>query len=193
MVINSLNSSKLISFIKKGEIGVLPTDTIYGLVGFALNKKSINRIYKVKGRKSSKPFIILISSLDGLKIFGIKIDTETKKILQKVWPGKVSVILPCVSKNFLYLHRGIKNLAFRLPSNKKLKRLISKTGPLVAPSANPEGLAPAQTIKQAKKYFKDKLDFYVDGGKLSSKPSTLIKISENKAVVLRQGSSKIRI
>ncbi len=77
-----------VDFLKKGKIGVMPTDTIYGLVGKALNKKTVERIYEVKKRKPEKPFIILISSLRDLKLFGVK----PEKILKKYWPGAASVI-----------------------------------------------------------------------------------------------------
>ncbi|MBI3638608.1 L-threonylcarbamoyladenylate synthase [Candidatus Wolfebacteria bacterium] len=206
---------KVEKIIRDGGIGIIPTDTIYGMVGSAMSKKAVNRIYKLRFRDSKKPFIILISSLNDLARFNIKTDSETKKILNCFWPGKVSIVLPCSSKEFLYLHpvrskpplaaadvqthrtsngvhRGAKTLAFRMPKDKDLIELIKKTGPLVAPSANPEGLPPAKTIKQAKKYFGDNVDFYVGVRKLSGRPSTLIKINGDKVVVLRQGVVKIK-
>jgi len=68
-----------------------------------------------------------------------------------------------------------------------LRFLLRKTGPLVAPSANPEGLDPALTIRQAKKYFSNMVDFYIDRGKLESSPSTLVKIEAGNIIVLREG------
>jgi L-threonylcarbamoyladenylate synthase len=61
----------------------------------------------------------------------------------------------------------------------------------VAPSANPEGKEPAKTIEEAKRYFTDKVDFYVDAGKLDSQPSTLISIINGAIEVLREGVVKI--
>ena len=72
------------------------------------------------------------------------------------------------------------------------KGLTRKTGPLVAPSANLEGKEPAKTIEQAKEYFGDNVDFYVDTGQLESKPSTLIKIVDENNMILRQGAVKIK-
>lgn len=187
--------------LKSGGIGVLPTDTIYGLVGSALNKKTVERIYKVKRKSKEKKFIILISSLRDLKQFGIKLDKNTNKYLKQIWPNKVSVILPCLNKKFYYLHRGSNSLAFRLPTKKTLLNLIQKTGPLVAPSANLEGKPHAKTIKEAIKYFGSRVypergrmaDFYVDGGRIIGKPSTLISIIDGRVVVLRKGSGIIKI
>lgn len=172
-------------------IGVLPTDTIYGLVGSALSPKAVARIYKLRLRNPKKPVIILIGSLKDLSLFNIKTDNRTKKLLNRFWPGKVSVILPCPYKKFFYLHRGKKTLAFRLPKDKSLMKLLEKTGPLAAPSANLEGFPPAETIKEAKKYFGEAVDFYVNRGRLISLPSTLIAIRNGRVFLKRKGAVKL--
>lgn len=177
----------VVNILKNEGVGVLGTDTIYGLVGLALSKKVVERIYKLKKRTPSKPFIILIADLNDLNYFNIKINPITKKLLQKIWPNSVSVILPCDDEKFSYLHRGTKTLAFRIPAKPDLLALLKATGPLVAPSSNPEGLPPAQTIKEAKKYFGNNVDFYLNEGKLISQPSTLIEIKKGKINILRQG------
>jgi len=126
-------NDEVIKILIDGGIGVLPTDTIYGLVGSALNKKTVTRIYKLRRRNPKKPMIVLIGSVSDLKKFGVKIGARTRKILNKIWPhfrrhalrrgsgysgqaGKVSVILPCQSPKLAYLHRGTKSIAFRLPA-----------------------------------------------------------------------------
>lgn len=167
----------IIKILNNGGVGVIPTDTLYGLVCSAFSKKAINRIYKIKNRNKDKKLIVLISSLKDLKKFKIKITKEDAKILEKFWPGKVSIILGGV--------------AFRYPKNKALLEILRKTGPLVAPSANIEGGKPAENIKEAKEYFGNNVDFYISGGTLKSNPSTLIRIINNKIEVLRQGKVKI--
>ncbi len=187
----SLNSQKLSELIKAGGVGVLPTDTLYGIVGQALNKAAVERIYKVKGRSPEKPFIILISSFDDLEKFSIELDAKTEEVLKKSWPGQVSVILPCPDKGFEYLHRGTDSLAFRFPNYPELQKLINETGPLAAPSANPEGEVPSVTVRDAKKYFGNQVDYYVDVGPLEGKASTLIRIKNGDTEVLRQGEVKV--
>ncbi len=169
----------------------MPTDTIYGLVGSALSKTAIERIYKLRKRSRRKPMIILIGSERDLGLFKIKLSRETEGLLKKNWPGKVSIILPCPSEKFFYLYRGTKKLAFRLPKKEWLRGLLKKTGPLAAPSANPEGLPSAETIKKAKEYFAGDVDFYTGEGKLSSLPSTLIEIEKEKIIIKRKGAAKI--
>lgn len=177
---------KYIDILKKGGIGVMPTDTIYGLLGSALKEKTVERIYRVRKREKTKPFIILISQISDLIIFGVRLATFQKNLLKKFWPGKVSLIFDCPLKKFQYLHRGKKSLAFRLPKPRWLRRVLKITGPLVAPSANLAGEKPATTIEEAKKYFGKKVDFYCDGGKIEGKPSAIIDIRKKKIKIIRK-------
>lgn len=171
--------------LKRGGVGVMATDTIYGIVGSALSKKAVERIYKIRKRNPKKPMIVLIHSFKDLNTFHVKIPSEIRKKIKHFWPGKVSIILSCPSKKFEYLHRGKKSLAFRLPAKKSLRAILKSVGPLVAPSANIEGKPPANTISQAKKYFGDKVDFYLNGGRTSAAPSALIGFKGNKTIKLR--------
>ena len=154
--------------IKQGEIGVIPTDTIYGIVCSAFNENSVEKLYKIRKRNKDKPMIILIGSVNDLKLFNI--DTIIKN-----WPKKTSIVFDC--NDFEYLHRGKRSLAFRLPHNKDLIDILKISGPIVAPSANIEGGKPAENIKEAKSYFGDKIDFYLDVGTIKSKPSKIIYLN----------------
>ncbi|MEI6581241.1 MAG: Sua5/YciO/YrdC/YwlC family protein, partial [bacterium] len=89
---SNLKYKKIIEILKHDGIGVMPTDTIYGLVGSAFSKEAVRRIYKIKKRNKKKKSIVLISSLKDLEKFKIKINKEQAKILKKFWPGKVSII-----------------------------------------------------------------------------------------------------
>lgn len=86
--------------LRKGEIAIIPTDTIYGIVGSALSPEVVEKIYQLKSRNFKKPLIILISSLKDLSLFKIRLTQKDKDFLGKIWPGKVSVILPCLKKDF---------------------------------------------------------------------------------------------
>ncbi|MEK7585834.1 MAG: L-threonylcarbamoyladenylate synthase [Patescibacteria group bacterium] len=185
--------SKAISILKRGGVIVAPTDTLYGILAKATNKKTVERIYKIKGRDEDKPFIVLISTFNDLNKFGIRLTADQGKILDTLWPGKISVILSCTSLKFKYLHRGTKTIAFRMigKRNPNLYHLIKKVGPVVAPSANLQGGKPAKNVWQAKKYFGNTVDMYMCGHTKTSKPSTLVQFKNNKLVVLREGAVKI--
>ena len=183
------------NILENNGIVILPTDTLYGIIGKAQSKKAVEKIYKIKGRDDNKPFIILISSYKELELFGIKINEKQAKFLKKIWPGKVSVILPCKLSKWEYLHRGTKSIAFRMigERNKNLFNLIKKVGPLVAPSVNIQGEKPAENIIEATKYFGDNIDLYINNGQKKSSPSTLIKYENNDWTILRQGDIKIKV
>ncbi len=186
--IHGFNYPPFVRGIKAGKIAVIPTDTLLGVVGLALNKKTIQKIYVLRGRNRKKPMIVLISSLNDLKHFGIKLNLFQKRLIKKVWPDKVSIIFPCKSKNLKYLHRGTRTIAFRLPLKKSLRILIRKTGPLVAPSANPQGKPVAGNINEAWDYFGDSIDFYVKGKIKKSLPSTIISLKNNFIKIIRPGA-----
>lgn len=186
----------LAHILNTGGVAVIPTDTLYGLVGSALDKKIVEKIYTIKKRTPTKPPIILVSSIEDIRQFGVVFDTKTEVMLNQYWPGKVSIILPIHKvepcEKFEYLHRGGNTLAFRVPNKKDLLELLKQTGPLIAPSANPEGEKPAETIEEAQKYFGKNVDMYIDGGKISSEPSTLIEIKDGNIRILREGAVKIQ-
>jgi L-threonylcarbamoyladenylate synthase len=173
-------------FFKNGKIGIIPTDTIYGISASVFLPETVEKIYRITDRNIKKPFIILIGSFEDLEALEIEISKEKKKILRKFWPGKVSIILPCQSQKYRYLHRGKKTLALRFPKEEKLVDFLQKTGPLISTSANPEGKKPAKNIEEAKIYFGDKVDFYFDGGELNGNPSTLFDFTGEKMEIIRK-------
>ena len=172
--------------LHKGQVGVGPTDTLYGLLAKAGSRAAVERLYEIKKRRPMKPFIILINDLDQLSHFDCYPTEEELAVLRRYWPGPSSFILPVKDSNDLdYLTRGTGKLAFRHPNRQQLLELIDLTGPLVAPSANPEGLEPAQTVIEAETYFGDRVDFYVDDGLLPGPASELFELIGNDLKQLR--------
>lgn len=175
------NNKNLIKVLKSDGVVVMPTDTLYGIVGKAENEEVVNRIYTIRKRSPNKPCIILIPDIDELQKFGIVLTPEQKKEIEK-HKEPTSFVLDCPDETLAYLHRGTKTLAFRLPVQANLRNLLKQTGPLIAPSANPEGLPPAKNILEAKKYFGDLVDLYIDGGTLSGQASKVIKLHKDGSV-----------
>jgi L-threonylcarbamoyladenylate synthase len=193
---------KLKSILKEGGVAVMPTDTIYGLVGRADRQDTVERIYEIKKRAPAKPCIILISDQKDLEKFSVFLSNAQREEIKEYWftlsgvegPSAsaqdlrpTSIIFDCQDDKLEYLHRGTNTLAFRMPKEEKLRELLSETGPLVAPSANPEGLPPAKNILEAKNYFGELIDLYVDGGEASGAPSKIIKLHKDGTVsILRE-------
>jgi len=173
----------------EGAVGVIPTDTVYGVVARAGDKHAAERLYQLK-RRENKPGTLIAADIDQLEALGLKRRYLTA--VERYWPGPVSVIIPCADPALSYLHRGKMSLAVRLPGDKNLQALLAETGPLLTSSANQPGQPPANTISEAKKYFGDGPDFYADGGDLlGRKPSTIIRIVDDAIEIVRQGAVTI--
>lgn len=190
--LNQQSTQEAINVLNYSGIAVLPTDTIYGIHAKALAQDAVGKVYQLKSRDQQKPFIIIISSLDDLKLFNISLTPQVKTFLEKIWPNPISVILPCKDEEFSYLHRGLKSLAFRFPNNQFLLEVLKQTGPLISTSANFSGQPSATSINQVTQNFGDKIDIYIDHGELIGVSSTVLKISDdNQLQVLREGQIKL--
>ncbi len=168
----------------------MPSDTVYGISCLAINKNAVERIYELKGRDYNMPFIILLADIKQAEQLDLRV--QGLEPANKFWPAPLTLITPAGPNTPVFLHRGKFSLAVRIPNNDELRKLISQTGPIVSTSANPQGQPPAKTIAEAKNYFGDKIDFYVDAGTLDGPPSTIAEIKSGKLVVTRQGAFKLQ-
>lgn len=163
----------LADHIKNGAVGVIPTDTIFGIVASVHKPEALDKVYKAKERNVKKKLILLISSLNQLSEMGVHINDHQRRALDKLWPAPVSIEFVCDDTK-PYLHKGTYCIAIRLPDNAMLRALIDQTGPIVATSANKSGLPTPGTIEDIKQQISG-LDFYIDGP-THAKPSQLAKI-----------------
>lgn len=182
------NYSDAAAMLKEGKIGVLPTDTVYGLVCIAENQSSVKRLYELKKREQ-KPGTIIAANIEQLVALGIK--ARYLKAVEHYWPNPISIVIP--NHELSYVHQGVGSIAVRIPSDNNLHNLLLKTGPLVTSSANQPGMPEAVNVGQAERYFKGAVDFYVDGGDLSSrKPSTIIRVVDDAVEIIRQGAVTVK-
>ncbi len=175
--------------LEPGSVGVIPTDTVYGLAARAADQTAAARLYALKDR-TGKPGTIIAADLQQLEDLGLK--HRYLKAVEQFWPGAVSVIIPAANPELAYLHQGKMSLAVRVPDDPELQQLLRRTGPLLTTSANRPGQPVSTTIEQARAAFGDKPDFYKDGGDLSGRePSTVIRVIDDAIEVLRPGAVKI--
>lgn len=178
---------KVVESIKKGKVIICPTDTVYGLICDATNKKAVNNIFKIKKRSFQKPVSIFVEDFKMAKKFA-KINKNQGKFLKKVWPGKVIVIL----KTKRRFSRGIVcqrgKIGLRMPNYKLLNETLNKfKGPLAQTSANLTGKPTLPLMKNILKQFQDKKyqpDLAIDAGKLSGKPSVVIDLTQSPPKIL---------
>ena len=179
MVFSSVTDPKIIEILNAGGVGVLRTDTLYGVVARADNEAAVRRVYSLKGRDDDKSPIVLISSID--QLFD-DLDEPHAQYVQSVWPGPVSVIVPSHQAPS-WIKRGNDSVAYRMPASDELRAMLTQTGPLIAPSANPQGMQPAMNIREAKYYFGDNIDFYIDQGSVQNpEPSQLMRLESDGGV-----------
>lgn len=187
-VFDTLTDKKLHELIIDGAVGVLPTDTVYGLVARAEDVAAVTKLYALKQREK-KPGTLIAARVAQLVDLGLK--ARYLKAVEQYWPNPISIIIP-TGPDLPYLHQGAYSLAVRIPSDESLQKLLNITGPLLTSSANHPGKPPATTIAEATKYFGDEVAFYVDGGNLSGREaSTIIRMVDDAVEVIREGKVKI--
>jgi L-threonylcarbamoyladenylate synthase len=185
-VYSSVTDSDVIAALQAGGVGVLPTDTLYGLVCRAADQAAVTRLYALKAR-DHKPGTLIAANIDQLVELGIP--RRYLVPVQQFWPGTVSVETP---HHVDYLTQSTGRQGIRIPDHPELLALLAKIGPLQTTSANQPGEPPATVIAEAQLYFGDTVDFYVDGGDLSGRlPSTIIRIVDDAIDVIRPGAVTI--
>lgn len=182
----TINRDEAAQRLLAGGVGVIPTDTVYGLAARAADPAAVARLYALK-RREHKPGTIIAANTDQLLALGVSAAHVDR--VKGVWPGSVSVETP-LGPELAYLHQETGRQGFRVVADQALRQLLEVTGPLVTSSANQPGEDVSVVLDQAWRYFGDSVDFYVDGGDLSGKlPSTLIAIGDDGRVeVIREGA-----
>lgn len=167
---------KALEAIREGKVLVCPTDTVYGLICDAKNKKAVERLYKIKKRPQNKLIPIFVKDIKMAKKLAY-IDKKQEKFLKQVWPGKVTAVF----------HR--KKPGIRIPNHKFVLSLVKHVGPLAETSANISGRPASTKIKEVLEQFKNKRyqpDLVIDAGNLKkSKPSKVIDLTVTPFKVLR--------
>lgn len=182
MLTNSISDPIVARAIQSGQLVVLRTDTIYGILASANNRQAIEKLYTVKRRSLDRSCIVLVANVDDIPNFNVA-QQQKYLNLHAEYPttiiAKAEGVFPDVPHQF-------DTLAFRVVFGGELAELIRQVGPLLAPSANPEGLTPASNIDEAFKYFGDQVSVYADGGRVTeNSPSRIIRFDGDEMVVLR--------
>lgn len=173
--------------LEEGKIVCFPTDTIYGLLASAVHKDAVEKLFSIR-RPSGRPFLLLLPDTEWIEVLRLR---ASEKHISLIESFNATFILYKKDRIPLYLTRGRKSLAVRIPPpNSPIRELLRVLSvPVVAPSANPEGLKPATTVKEAMRYFGKAVDLYVDGGKREGKPSTIVRLLYPKGIrLVREGS-----
>ncbi|MCX6718148.1 MAG: L-threonylcarbamoyladenylate synthase [Candidatus Staskawiczbacteria bacterium] len=176
------NIKKIVTALENGAVVVCPTDTVYGFLADATNKKAVDRIYKIKKRSKTKPLPVFVKDFKMAKELA-EIDEKHAKALKSKWPGKYTFIL---NKKKVKLYGTDKNtIALRIPKYKFLNDLLKKINkPLVQTSVNISGNSTLAKISDIIEQFGKYDIIIIDAGNLKkSKPSKIIDLTNNNKII----------
>lgn len=189
-IISSENVIDAANSIKCGGLVVFPTETVYGLGADALNPKACMDIFKAKGRPADNPLIVHIADVGSLKDLAKEIPDEAKVLMDRFWPGPLTMIFKKKDSVCDTVTAGLKTVAVRFPSNETAIELIkNSTGFIAAPSANLSGSPSPTSIVHVTDDMMGRVDYIIDDeGCEIGIESTVLDVSGDVFKILRPGA-----
>jgi L-threonylcarbamoyladenylate synthase len=184
---------KAVELLRRGDIVAFPTETVYGLGADTLNPYGVAKIFEIKKRPRFDPLIVHIGEKDWIFKFAENIPPETTKLIDKFWPGPLTIILNKKDVIPDIVTAGLPTVGMRMPSHPVALNLIrALRNPIAAPSANPFGYMSPTKAAHVAKMFENELSLILDGGSSTfGIESTIISIKENKIYIRRHGAVSI--
>jgi len=177
------------TYLEKGGVIGLPTETVYGLAGNIWDQEAINKIFAIKERPKNHPLIAHVAHWNQVESIASDIPAMAQQLAERFWPGPLTMILTAKPDVPSAATAGLGTIAVRMPEHPlALKLLSSLPFPLVAPSANPFGKISPTSAMHVFSYFKGKIPLTLDGGNCKiGLESTIIGFKDNAVVIYRQG------
>jgi L-threonylcarbamoyladenylate synthase len=184
-----MNLRHAIASLKRGDVIVFPTETVYGLGADALNPAAVEKVFQLKGRNPDTPIPIIVADQAMLKDLVEEIPPIARKLMERFWPGPLTLVLPAVPGTPKQLLNRTGGIGVRISSEAIATQLARELGrPLTATSANLSGQQAAFTIEQAHNYFDGEIEIFLDGGKLPSKiGSSVVEVIDGRIKIIRAG------
>ncbi|MCU1439953.1 MAG: Threonylcarbamoyl-AMP synthase [Rhodoglobus sp.] len=179
--------------IGRGDLVVIPTDTVYGVAADAFNPRAVQKLIEAKGRTRQAPPPVLIPGIPTLDALAQEVPGEVRMLVARYWPGGLTIILPAQSSLVWDLGETRGTVALRMPANRIALELLSETGPLAVSSANSTGKPAATTTAEAEGMLGDSVSVYLDDGPGGTVASTIVDatgllVPEGKLRIVREGA-----
>lgn len=182
--------------IAKGELVVLPTDTVYGVAADAFSPEAVARLLAAKGRGRQSPPPVLVASSGMMRALVAEVPEPVQRLVDAFWPGGLTVVLPAQPSLSWDLGETHGTVAVRMPDDAIAREIIEECGPLAVSSANLTGKDAAISVDDARDMLGDSVAVYLDGGLSKTgvastivDATSLVGANENPAVhVLREGA-----
>ena len=169
-----------------GELIVIPTDTVYGLAALLDRPAAVEKIFVLKERDRALAIPVLVDSLETALALG-EFDERAKGLAGSFWPGSLTIVVPRKVALEADLGGDGRSIGLRVPDDGVCLKLLARTGPLAATSANPSGETTPIEANTIAMTFGNKVALYVDGGARGGNPSTVVSLV-NEPRILREGS-----
>jgi L-threonylcarbamoyladenylate synthase len=179
--------------LKNGDLVAVPTETVYGLAGNALEPKSVARIFEVKNRPSFDPLIVHISDFQHLSKYVMHVPIQAERLAKEFWPGPLTLLLKKRTIIPDLVTSGLDTVGIRCPDHPLTQNLLRTIDfPLAAPSANPFGFVSPTTANHVTEQLGSKIKYILDGGPCTiGIESTIVGFENNKTVVHRLGGVSV--
>jgi L-threonylcarbamoyladenylate synthase len=181
------------SLLRAGKLVAFPTETVYGLGANALDEAAVRRIYEVKGRPSTSPIIVHVSSVEMAQTVVAEWPPKAQLLARSYWPGPLTLVLkkqPTISP---VITAGLDTVGVRMPMHLVALQLIAAAKvPIAAPSANRFTQLSPTTAAHVREGLGDRVDYIIDGGQCKvGIESTVLSLVEDEPVLLRHGGVQL--
>ncbi len=182
-----------VKLLKEGKLVGIPTETVYGLAGNALDESAVTRIFQVKNRPTFDPLIVHTDSLAKVHDFVLDIPEKAYVLAKHFWAGALTLLLP--KKNIIpdLVTSGSPLVAVRIPNHAMSLEVLSRLDfPLAAPSANPFGYISPTMAQHVEAQLGNQIPYILDGGSCQlGLESTIVGFEHEQAVIYRKGGISI--
>jgi len=186
--------TQAITILNQGGIVIFPTDTAFGIGCRMDNESAIQKLFRIRRRPQTQAASVLVSGIEMAEHYLLPLKSEVKELMQKYWPGGLTIIYPSKIALIPELVRAGNNLGVRMPDQQTALELISGTGvPILGPSANFHGEQTPYTFSDLNPKLIKLVDFVLSGTCKTKQASTVINCSLTPWHIIRQGSINITI
>lgn len=178
-----------VAVVRRGELVVLPTDTVYGIGADAFTPAAVAGLLDAKGRGRDMPAPVLVGSVRAAQALVDDLGTYGQDLVDEFWPGALTIVCRANSTLAWDLGETKGTVAVRMPLHPLALELLKETGPMAVSSANRSGAAPARTAGEAEKQLGDAVAVYLDDGPSgASVPSSIVDLTGAVPRLLRAGA-----
>lgn len=175
--------------IKRGELVVLPTESVYGLAADPFSAKAMRALRESKGRGDDLPIGVLVGAVRTVEGLASGITADGRALIEAFWPGPLTLIVRAQPTLAWDISSTGGHVSLRMPLHPVALSVLAATGPLAVTSAQRAGSVPPRTCDQAQEQFGDDVALYLDGGStVAEAPSSIVDLTASPPVVLREGA-----